>query len=224
MKTLYESLLDDEQDLINRYDLGAAIPKVIQLLDDPLSAHYRLYSPNNFSNGFEPSKNEISYIKRKDFLKYKDKHHKTATDIWMEKGQPGWEALWKLADKSLKKAEVKKGDYGEYIKFTKPSKSNEYNTAKVISIDVAICNKRAVKKNPYLIIRFKIDKTNSFVQLDIRQDSYFLTEFGSGWDVEIYDINSNPTWMGLVDEIIKYFDSEMTESEMTTLLKQYRKK
>lgn len=218
MKTLYESLLDDEQDLMNRYDLGAAIPKVIQLLDDPLSVHYYLYSPNNFSTGFTVSKNEISYIKRKDFLKYKDKHHKTATDIWAEKGQPGWEALWKLADKSLKKAEVRKGDYGEYIKFSRPSQSNKFHKAKVISINVVIYNKK-VKMFPYLIIKFKMDKTNSFVQLDTMRYNNVDTNSGMMWDVDIYDINSNPTWMGLVDEIIKHFDPQME-----AFIKQYRKK
>lgn len=222
MKTLYESLLDDKQDLMNRYDLGASVPKIIQLLDDPLSAHYHLYSGKNFTTGFETMKDAISHVKREDFLKYKEEHHKNATDIWMEKGQPGWDALWKLADKSLKKAEVNKGDYGEYIKFTRPSQLTGFNKAKVITIDIAIYNKRTVKRNPYLIIRFEIDKTNSSIQLNIWPDNYFNTSFDKWWEQEIYDINSNPTWMGLINEIIEHFDSEIPKSKARHLLKRYK--
>ena len=166
----------------------------------------KMYIPVNLKKYF-PSKtmsNFFSYIT----LSAQINNGKIDYDLYKDKGQPGWEKLYKLAKSNLevvdsKVANDKNNTCGDFIVFTKPSKSNNFHKAKIMKIDIIRKNAEINKSNRYLEISFGCDDTLTYTGYYANQHNRFPTPF-SGWDVEIFDLNSNPHWSGLlVEEIFK---------------------
>lgn len=204
---LAEGILGDIDTSLNKYDLGRSLPEVIELLKDPLSAHYTHYSPNEFEKGVKRERSTVYIITPENKKKWCG-NYKTPTDLYKDKGQPGWEKLYKLAKSNLKDvdskvANDKNNTCGDFIVFTKPSKSNNFHKAKIMKIDIIRKNAEIHKSNRYLEISFACDDTLTYTGYHTNQHDRFPTPF-SGWDVEIFDLNSNPHWSGLiVEEIFK---------------------
>lgn len=203
MKSLKESILNDMEDTLS-IELGKDLPKVIELLKDPLSAHYHSYSINELEYGVKREENTFYFITPETKQKWCGKY-KTPTLLWKDKGQPAWEALHKLAKTNLRKVDPKavnskETDYADVIIFSKPSKSNDSWPAKLMNIE--IIRKNAKLRNRYISVSFNCDDSLSYVGYTSNINNSFPAKSWA-WDHEIYDLNSNAGWVGLIEEIVK---------------------
>ena len=203
MKSLKESILSDMEDTLS-IEAGKDLPKVIELLKDPLSAHYHSYSVHELEHGVKHEANTYYIISPETKQKWCGKY-KTPTQLWKDKGQPAWKALNKLAKTNLRKVDPKvvngkETDYADVIVFTKPSKNNDTWPAKLMNIE--IIRKNAKSRDPYIRVSFHCDTSLSYVGYSSYEDDRFPAK-NWAWDIEIYDLNSNAGWVGLLEEIIK---------------------
>jgi hypothetical protein len=203
MKSLKESILNDMEDTLS-IEPGKDLPKVIELLKDPLSAHYHSYSIHEIEHGVKREANTFYFISPEDKQKWCGKY-KTPTQLWEDKGQPGWEVLHKLAKTNLRKVKTKdvnskETDYADVIIFEKPSKNNYTWHAKIMNI--YIFRKNAKLRDRYINLSFPCDDSLSYVGYSSKISNSWPA-WSSSWDIEIYDLNSNAGWVGLLEEIVK---------------------
>lgn len=224
MKTLKESLLSDINTTLDNFDFGRSVPKIIELLNDPLSAHYSSYSPNEFIDGVKRKDNVCYIVTPENKQKWCGKY-KTPTDLWKDTGQPAWETLYKLAKNNLKSvdykvAKSKDNPLGDFIVFIRPTKTNSFWRAKILDIAIFRKNTKINKSYPYLELHFYCDTTLSYVCYNAdRKPSISIPM--NGWNVEIFDINSNPHWFGLIEEVFEKFPSYKYNENTDKLLKCY---
>lgn len=205
MKTLKESILSDMETTLS-VDLGSSIPKILELLNDPISAHYSAYSIDEFKNGFSHDPNEI--ILGPPINVYYEKFsaefsNGTATDIYNKYGQPGWENFVKLAKKELKEIDLRyisrrNVRYGDFLYIYYPSKQNTEYTVPVLTIEFIRKNIDIPAK--YLIIRIILNKNNQ-VSVYYSTDGGFNIEKNPYWKRHMYDIGSNLTWYGVIEAL-----------------------
>lgn len=199
-----ESILSNMEDTLS-IEFGKDIPKVIELLKDPLSAHYHSYSIHELEHGVKREDNTFYIVSPESKQKWCGKY-KTPTQLWKNKGQPAWEDLHKLAKANLRRVnpkDVNSGntEYADVIVFTKPSNSNSSWPAKILSVYLIRKNANN-RKNRYISLSFPCDNSLSYVGYTSHINNSFPA-MSSSWEFEVYDLNSNAGWVGLIEEIIK---------------------
>lgn len=222
MKSLKESILDDMEDTLS-IELGKDLPKVIELLRDPLSAHYHSYSIHELKYGVKRERGTM-YIVTPEAKQKWCGNYKTPTQLWKDKGQPAWETLHKLAIANLRKVnpkDVNSGntEYADVIVFTKPAKRNDSWPAKILSVNLIRKNNNN-RKNRYIDVGFACDNTLSHVGYTSSVNNRFPTETPS-WELEIYDLNSNAGWVGLIEEIVKQLPRAWGDTITDKILQKY---
>lgn len=216
MKTLKESLLDDIEStmndgktIINNY---VKLNTVIPLLLDEQSAHFTCYSQDvwrDYENGFT----------KKSFLKKFTKDYESGADEIKHEGQPAWEKLFKMA-----KNELDEISFNDMINKNK-YKSRKYGTFMVFLIST---EKNIFKHySKYIEIRF-FEKDYSTGRLKWLQSAVHYTNLSDkvnisqsinnikdslGWsnslyNMHIFDVDSNPDWSGLMNELRKTLHKE----------------
>lgn len=216
MKTLKESLLDDIEStmndgktIINNY---VKLNTVIPLLLDEQSAHFTCYSQGvwrDYENGFT----------KKSFLKKFTKDYESGADEIKHEGQPAWEKLFKMA-----KNELDEISFNDMINKNK-YKSRKYGTFMVFLIST---EKNIFKHySKYIEIRF-FEKDYSTGRLKWLQSAVHYTNLSDkvnisqsinnikdslGWsnslyNMHIFDVDSNPDWSGLMNELRKTLHKE----------------
>jgi hypothetical protein len=216
MKTLKESLLDDIETtmndgktIINNY---VKLNTVIPLLLDEQSAHFTCYSQSvwyNYENGFT----------KKSFLGKFTKNYESGAEEIKHEGQPAWEKLFKMA-----KNELDEISFNDMINKNK-YKSRKYGTFMVFLIST----KKNIYKHfsEYIEIKF-FEKDYSTGRLKWLQSALYYVNLPNkvnishsvnnikdtlGWkndlyDMYIFDVDSNPDWSGLMDELRKTLHKE----------------
>lgn len=207
MKTLKESILSDMETTLS-VDLGSSIPKILELLNDPISAHYGAYSANNYKNGFEHNKSNVININLGANAYYEkfsaEFSNGTATDIYNKYGQPGWEKFVKLAKKNLKEVDLRyigrrNVRYGDFLYICYPSKQNDSYTVPVLSIEF-IRKNMDIGPSKYLEIQLMLNKNNQ-VSVFYHANDNFNTQKNAFWERHLYDISSNLTWYGIIEAL-----------------------
>lgn len=211
MKTLRESLLSD---LDTQFDQGETLVNnhvklntIIPLILDEQSAHFTCYSQGvwrDYENGFT----------KNSFLKKFTKNYDSGADELKHEGQPAWEKLFKMA-----KTELDEISFNDMINKNK-YKSRKYGTFMVFLIST---DKNIYKHNSNCIeIRF-FEKDYSTGRLKWLQSAIRYTNLPNkvnisqsinnikdslGWsnslyNMHIFDVDSNPDWSGLMNELRK---------------------
>lgn len=211
MKTLKESLLSD---LDTQFDKGETLVNnhvklntVIPLILDEQSAHFTCYSKGvwyDYEGGFT----------KKSFLKKFTKDYESGAEEIKHEGQPAWEKLFKMAKNELdeisfndmiNKNKYKSRKYGTFMVFLISTEKNIYkHYSKCIEI-------RFFEKD-YSTGRLKwlqsaINYTNFPDKVNISQSINNIKD-SLGWNnglynMHIFDVDSNPDWSGLMDELRK---------------------
>lgn len=216
MKTLKESLLDDIETTMNRgktiINNYVKLNTVIPLLLDEQSAHFTCYSKNvwyDYDGGFT----------KKSFIAKFTKNYESGAEEIKHEGQPAWEKLFKMA-----KNELDEISFNDMISKNK-YKSRKYGTFMVFLIST---NKNIYKHYSECIeIRF-FEKDYSTGRLKWLQSAMNYTNLPNrvnisqsvnnikdvlGWKNDLYnmyifDVDSNPDWSGLMDELRKTLHKE----------------
>lgn len=211
MKTLRESLLSD---LDTQFDQGETLVNnhvklntVIPLILDEQSAHFTCYPQSvwrDYGNGFT----------KKSFLGNFTKNYESGADELKHEGQPAWEKLFKMAKNELdeisfnamiNKNKYKSRKYGTFMVFLISTEKNIFkHYSKCIEI-------RFFEKD-YSTGRLKwlqsaIRYTNLPNKVNISQSVNNIKD-SLGWinslyNMYIFDVDSNPDWHGLMDELRK---------------------
>lgn len=216
MKTLKESLLSD---LDTQFDQGETLVNnhvklntVIPLILDEQSAHFTCYSKDvwyDYDGGFI----------KKSFLKKFTKNYFGGAEEIKHEGQPAWEKLFKMAKNELdeislndmiNKNKYKSRKYGTFMVFSISTDKNEYkHYAKCIEI-------RFFEKD-YSTGRLKwlqsaINYTNLPNKVNISQSVNNIKDAlwykDDLYNMHIFDVDSNPDWSGLMDELRKTLHRE----------------
>ena len=216
MRTLKESLLDDinttmnsGKTIINNY---VKLNTVIPLLLDEQSAHFTCYSKNvwyDYDGGFT----------KKSFIAKFTKNYESGADELKHEGQPAWEKLFKMAKNELdefsfndiiNKNKYKSRKYGTFMVFL-------ISTNKNIHKHYSECIEIRFFEKDYSTGRLKwlqsaMNYTNLPNRVNISQSVNNIKD-SLGWKNDLYnmyifDVDSNPDWSGLMDELRKTLHKE----------------
>lgn len=211
MKTLKESLLSD---LDTQFDQGETLVNnhvklntVIPLILDEQSAHFTCYSKGvwyDYEGGFTP----------KTFLGKFTKNYAGGADELKHEGQPAWEKLLKMAKTELdeisfndmvNKNKYKSRKYGTFMVFLISTDKNEYkHYAKCIEImfiekDYSTGRLKWIKSAiHYTNLSNKVNISQSFA--NIKSNFMWKNDL---YNMCVFDVDSNPDWSGLMDELRK---------------------
>jgi hypothetical protein len=211
MKTLKESLLSD---LDTQFDQGETLVNnhvklntVIPLILDEQSAHFTCYSQSvwyDYEGGFTP----------KTFLGKFTKNYGGGADELKHEGQPAWEKLFKMAKTELdeisfndmvNKNKYKSRKYGTFMVFLISTDKNEYkHYAKCIEImfiekDYSTGRLKWIKSAiHYTNLPNKVNVLQSFA--NIKSNFMWKNDL---YNMRVFDVDSNPDWHGLMNELRK---------------------
>jgi hypothetical protein len=215
MKTLKESLLSDIDTQLDRGETivnnHVKLNTVIPLILDEQSAHFTCYSKGvwyDYEGGFTP----------KTFLGKFTKNYAGGADELKHEGQPAWEKLLKMAKTELdeisfndmvNKNKYKSRKYGTFMVFLISTDKNEYkHYAKCIEImfiekDYSTGRLKWIKSAIHYTFSNKVNISQSVNNI---KDS--LGWSNSLYNMYIFDVDSNPDWHGLMDELRKTLHRE----------------
>lgn len=215
MKTLKESIKESIlADMEDQIEQGGGVANninklntLIPLILDEQSAHFTCYSKNvwdDYEDGFT----------KKSFLAKFTKNYESGADELKHEGQPAWEKLLKMAKNELgeisfndivNKNKYKSRKYGTFMVFLISTEKNILkNCAKCIEISFF---EKDYKTGRLRWLQSEIVYTNLPNKVDLYQSVENIKN-SLGWKNDLYnmyifDVDSNPDWHGLMDELRK---------------------
>lgn len=211
MKSLYESILDDIDVSLEKGDVYVAnrekLKKLISLMTDEQSAHFTCYSImmwNDYERGFTPH----------TFLKKFANGYNSGIEEYKANGQPAWEELFEIAKKELKRVTLadimkqrhKPGDKC-YLVIRRSKSNNEYKGGMPYLEFELISSNYVYNRNKRLsweALKPNFGNSSKPVQFyrTIGRIKDELWE-NSNWDTFVFDVNSNPAWSGIYEELCR---------------------